>query len=196
MGNKASRRGAANLGVPLMIVAFLAMLGFLYWLNVQAQKEEAAKQAAIAEQQAEDQADDDAGVERISGTSLQGDISGFVGATIRVDSLSVASGLGSQGFWLELPNKNPFLVSMSEAVKADGTTVSPGQQVSVVGTVHEMSDSVLDAWSNSGAIGEGDRLAAEFATHYIEATRVRTLKGSSGGGDGQGSGNGSGGGEG
>lgn len=184
MGDKASRRGAASLGVPLMIVAFLAMLGFLYWLNIQSKKQAEARQAEIAEQQAADQAEEDAGVERISGTSLQGDVSGFVGATVRVDSLSVASGLGQQGFWLELPNKNPFLVSLSPAVKADSTTVSPGQMVTVVGTVHEMKDSVLDAWSNTGAIGEGDRLAAEFATYFIEATRVRTIRQSGTGGSG------------
>ena len=43
MGDTASRRGAANLGMPLMIVAFLAILGFLYWLNLQANAEAASR---------------------------------------------------------------------------------------------------------------------------------------------------------
>jgi hypothetical protein len=144
MGDKASRSGAANLGMPLMIVAFLAIFGFLYWLNLQGQALEAEKEAAP-----------------------------YVGQLVRLDSLPVASGLGTQGFWLEMPNKNPFLVSMTDRARADSVTITPGENVTVFGTILPMSDSVLNAWSTAGSVGEGDRLAAEFATHYLDAVRVR-----------------------
>lgn len=174
MGDKASRRGAASLGMPLMIVAFIAMIGFMYWLNMQAQKQEAEKQAAIMEQAAADSAaNDDMGAVTIDASAIQMDASGYEGQLVRIQDIPVASGLGSQGFWIEMPNKNPFLVSMAEEVKAEGVSPQAGQNVTVIGTVLPMSDSVLTAWSNAGSIGEGDRLAAEFATHYIEAQRVR-----------------------
>jgi hypothetical protein len=180
MGDKASRRGAANLGMPLMIVAFLAMIGFLYWLNLQAREHRAELQAAVQEQAAADSAESDLGALTISASAIQMDASPYEGQMVKLDNIPVASGLGQQGFWLEMPNKNPFLVSMSEAVKAEGVTVTPGGRATVIGTVLPMSDSVLDAWSSAGSIGEGDRLAAEFATYYIDAARVTA---SGGGGD-------------
>jgi hypothetical protein len=182
MGDKASRRGAANLGMPLMIVAFLAMAGFLYWLNLQAQAD--AAERAVQEDVPEDTSSDVSGV-LVPGEDLQGDPSPYDGMVVTVQGLSVASRLGTQGFWLELPNKNPFLVSMSEAVKAEGITVNTGQTVTVSGTIYAMGDSVLDAWSKAGSIGEGDRLAAEFATHFLEAQQVRVRDGTgTGGGEG------------
>lgn len=183
MGDTASRRGAANLGMPLMIVAFLAMIGFLYWLNIQAREHEAERQAEIQEQLAADSAENDLGAITISASSIQMDASPYQGQVVKLENVPVASALGQQGFWLEMPNKNPFLVSMSEAVKAEGVSVNAGENATVVGTVREMSDSVLNAWSTAGSIGEGDRLAAEFATHYIDAARVTVSAGSPGSGD-------------
>jgi hypothetical protein len=166
--------------MPLMIVAFLAIAGFLYWLNVQAKADAAAR--AVEEDVPEETAAPMGGI-LVAGEDLQTDPSPFEGQVIRVEGLVVASGLGTQGFWMELPNKNPFLVSMSEAVKAEGISVSSGQTVSVAGTIYAMGDSVLNAWTSSGAIGEGDRLAAEFATHYLEASQVRVGGGMGGGGN-------------
>ncbi len=186
MGDKASRSGAANLGMPLMIVAFLAIFGFLYWLNLQGQALEAEKEAAIREAAAADSAESDLGAITIEASQIQMDAAPYEGQMVRLDSLPVASGLGSQGFWLEMPNKNPFLVSISDAVRADSVTVSPGENVTVIGTIRAMSDSVLNAWSNAGTIGEGDRLAAEFATHFLDAERVRVnARAAGGGGPGQ-----------
>jgi len=179
MGDTASRRGAANLAMPLMIVAFLAIAGFLYWLNLQAQADVAARD--VQEEAVEETAAAMSGTV-VAGEDLQVDPSPFEGMTVVVEGMTVASGLGTQGFWLELPNKNPFLVSMSEAVKAEGMSVTPGQVVNVSGTVVAMSDSALNAWSMAGAIGEGDRLAAEFATHFLEAQQIQVV-GRVGGGE-------------
>lgn len=183
MGDRASRRGAADLGLPLMIVAFLAIGGFLYWLNLQAQAELAAKAAIAEEQAAAEEAAEMMG-EVIPAESLQTDPSLQMGKTVTVQGLNIASMLGTQGFWLELPNKNPFLVSLSEGVKAEGIALNAGATVNVSGRIYEMSDSVLNAWSAAAAVGEGDRLAAEFATHYLEAAQVQVAGGTAGGGPG------------
>jgi len=178
MADHAPRRGAANLSMPLMFVSFIVIAGFLYWLNLQAKAENAAD-AMVEEAAAE--ADTYTGTATtITGEDIQLDPSPYDGQEVRLAGLAVASPLGTQGFWLELPNKNPFLVSMSEAVKAEGLTVTPGETAEVVGTIHAMSDSVLNAWTSSGAVAEGDRLAAEFATHYLEATRLRLTAGGGG----------------
>lgn len=181
----ASRRGAVNLGVPLMVLAFLTMGGFMYWLYLQS---EAQRQLEI--QEAAEAAAAAAELERmgtlISGDAIATDASPFVGRNIRLEGLTVASALGTQGVWLELPNGNPFLVSFSEAVKAEGLSLATGQMPTVAGVVYAVNDSVLTAWTESGAIGEGDRLAAEFATHFLEAEVVRLADdpGGADGGDG------------
>ena len=95
----------------------------------------------------------------------------------------VKSLLGSQGFWLGLPNQNPFLVSMSEQVMAEGITLTLEQPASVIGVLHAMSDSARAAWTAAGTIGEGDALVAEFALHYLEVDQIVVAGGSDGAGN-------------
>jgi len=175
MADKASRRGAVNLGMPLMIVAFLIIGGFLYWLFLQAQSQR-AEEAVKMQEAAAEKANTYPDAADVMGGQLQQDPSPLVGKLIRLEPLQVASRLGTQGFWLELPNKNPFLVSLDDSLKADSISVQSGQKVTVVGTIMAMSDSAVNAWMSSGSIGEGDKLAAEFATHYLQAVHVQVMK--------------------
>ena len=184
MGNRNSRRGAVPL--PLLIVILVAMLGLIYWLNQRSNAREAA-QAAVAEQMAADSAaaaaaaaEAAAAATVVTGEILQTDPSPYTGQRIRVEGMYVTGTLGTQGFWLELPNKNPFLVSFSESARAQGVTVAFGQTVTLTGTIVAMGDSVLNAWSTAMTIGEGDRLAAEYATHFLEAEGIEVVTGGAG----------------
>jgi hypothetical protein len=184
MGNRDSRRGAIPL--PFLIVILVVMLGIVYWLNQRSNAREAA-QAAVAEQMAADSAaaaaaaaEAAAGATVVSGEILQTDPSPYTGQRIRVEALYVTGGLGTQGFWLELPNRNPFLVSLSASARAEGITATFGQTVTVTGTLVAMGDSVLNAWSTAMTIGEGDRLAAEYATHFVEAEMIQVVPDSAG----------------
>jgi hypothetical protein len=172
MPKNGSRRGATNLGTPLMIVAFVVIGVFLYWLSAQAAAERA--QQEVEETPAEDTMPT---VQIVPVGDLETDATPYEGQELRIERTNVASALGEQGFWLETPSGNPFLVSMGPEVQAAGVSVTPGRPVTVTGTVHAMSDSVLTAWVDGGTIAEGDRIVAEFATHYLEATDVRTMGG-------------------
>jgi hypothetical protein len=90
--------------------------------------------------------------------------------------MKVASKLGHQGFWLDLPS-SPFLVSLSDSLLADSVDVPTESTVSVTGTMREMNDSTAKAWLDAGRISEGDQLAASFASDYIEASNVEVKKG-------------------
>lgn len=187
MPKNGSRRGATNLGTPLMIVSFLVIAGFLYWLSAEAARERAMQE--VEEVAAEDTMP---AVETVPVGDLEMDGTPYVGQEVRIARTNVASTLGEQGFWLEAPSGNPFLVSMGPEVQAAGVSVTPGNPVTVTGVVHEMNDSVLTAWVEGGSIAEGDRIVAEFATHYVEATEVESMGGGAardttgGGGDGSG----------
>lgn len=172
MAKNDSRRGATNLGTPLMIVAFVVIGGFMYWLSEQAASERAQRE--IDEVPVEDTRPT---MSVVPVGDIEADGTPFVGQEVRIAPTNVASLLGEQGFWLETPSGNPFLISKGPEVVASGVAITPGSAVRVFGTVHAMGDSVLTAWTEAGTIAEGDRIVAEFATHFIEATEVETVDG-------------------
>jgi hypothetical protein len=65
---------------------------------------------------------------------------------------------------------------------AEGVAVAAGNSVTVTGTVRSMNDSTLVAWTAAGSIQQGDRIVAEFATHFIEAVQVSVRGGGGGAG--------------
>src|SRR5690606_19749835 len=88
----------------------------------------------------------------VEAMQLQTGAAALAGQTIRVNGLTVVSRLGPRGFWVELPNRNPFLV-----VTADSATVNPQDMVDVIGQVVVMNDSILNEWVASGAITENQK---------------------------------------
>jgi len=169
MANLGSRRGFADqLSLPLMILAFLVVAGFLYWLSVTAEPTE----IAIVEEEAT----------RSSGASailnmedFLGDAGQYEGRVVEVTDARVASRLGSQAFWIG-PDGTPFLVKMAPELVEAGSEVLIEQRVNLTGVVWVMTDSTHSAWDAQGAfLNEGDKIVAEFAigSPYIEVTEIR-----------------------
>jgi hypothetical protein len=182
MAEKASRRGAVDLGVILMVVSFAAIGYFLFWLNGQAAVERAA--ATVVEDTASASPDDPyADATSIVASDVMTGAGAYEGQLVRMEPTEVASALGQQGFWLDLP-QSPFLVSYSPALLADSVAVTPGSRVTVTGRIVAMSDSIAASWLEAGRISEGDQLAASFATHFLEAERIQPSSGGPSGGGG------------
>ncbi len=175
MGKFGSRRGFADrLSLPLMILAFLAVIGFLYWLNITAEP----TQVAIVEER----------MERTSGasailnvTDFLSDASQYEGQLIEVTEARVASRLGPQAFWIG-PDDGPFLVKMAPDLVEAGTAVELDSNINLVGMVWIMSDSTHAAWDALGAFpSEGDKIVAEFAigSPFLEVTHIDGIGGAS-----------------
>ena len=162
-----SRRGAAEkAALPLMIVAFLGIAGFLYWLNVTAVGTTTAVVTASEE-------DPFADAIPITASSLETNALQFEGALLRIPDITVVSRVGDQAFWTLLPNEDQFFFKMGPELTGDSVpvTVSSGETASfVVGTLHIMNDSTLDAWEGQGAFENTPtgRLEAEFADVFVE----------------------------
>ncbi len=192
MRKRESRRGGIPL--PFLIVILVAMVGLVFWLNQRSKATEAAGAAAAEQKAAESAAaaaaaaaaDAAADLPVVSGEVLQTDPSPYTGQMVKVEGLYVTGTLGTQGYWLELPNKNPFLVSLSASARAQGVTASVGQTVTVTGMIVAMGDSVVNAWSTAMTIGEGERLAAEYATYFLEAQGIQVVPDSAGQSGGEG----------
>lgn len=173
MAQIGSRRGAAPSTI-LMILAFIAMAGFLYWLAISA--EDSGVQVV---ENPDDTTEVDSGATEVAVSTFQGDPTSYLGQRLRVTNVRVSSLLGQTGrlFWLA-PDDNPYLVHRDSTVAPD-RQISSGMRGTVTGVVHEMSDSTLDAWEAEGSFtSESDRFVAEFAETYIEADRFQLRPGS------------------
>jgi hypothetical protein len=177
MAKFGSRRGfAEKLTLPLMILAFLVVVGFLYWLNVTAEPTE----VTIVEEEGP----------RSSGATAILDVADFLsgpaqyqGQIVEVTNARISSRLGPQAFWIG-PDDAPFLVKMGPELVAAGTQVLSEQRVNLLGTVWMMNDSTHAAWDAEGAFpNEGDRIVAEFAigSPFLEVTAVEAMAGAGGG---------------
>ena len=186
MQENASRRGAVDMGMPLMIIAFLVIGGFMWWLKGQADSEKEARAIEEAELLAEQARQDSIEALEAASTDINVlvqpgvDLAEFEGRMIRGVGYEVASQLGTQGFWVNTEYGNPFLVIYSEAMLAEGVSVAQGDLVELTGDLFAMEASFLDDWTEAGTITANDRVIAEFATHFIQADAV-TVTGSGGG---------------
>ncbi len=152
-------------------VAVVAIVAFLWWLGNAAQP----TQVKVAE--GGTAADSAAASEEASATAVPvGEFAtnptGYEGQTIRLTGLEVASMLGTEAFWIQLPNQVPFLIKLDSAGAARGAPLKAGARVTVTGTVFPMKDSVLTAWEQSGAIQAGQRDEASFANAFFAAHRA------------------------
>jgi hypothetical protein len=170
-----SRRGFADkLSLPLMVLSFIILGGFLYWLNITAEPTEVAI--------VEETSDEGSGASAILAVDdFLANPEGQLDAVVEVTRARVASRLGQQAFWIG-PDDRPYLVKMGPAVVEAGTQVLVESVVNIIGTVYMMSDSVLSSWDSLGVFSnEGDRIVAEFATSFLEATTIETVPGGAAG---------------
>ncbi len=173
MANFGSRKGFADkLALPLMILAFLVVIGFLYWLNITAEPTE----VVIVEEE-------DSRSGRVSAildvTDFLSDPGQYEGRVVEVSRARVASRLGPQAFWIGT-DASPFLVKMGPDLVESGTEVLVEQRLTLTGTVWMMGDSTHSAWDAQGAFpNDGDKTVAEFAigSPFLEVTQIEVQGG-------------------
>jgi hypothetical protein len=161
------KSGAFNL--PLMILAFLMIAGFLYWLNIASEPTE----FAVAEENVTDLGD-------YTGVSLVefGDgPEAYMDQRIRIPNVRVTDIMGIHLFWFDLPvaedASEPFLVRMDRQRIDDEIQVLGDDVVTLTGTVRAMSDSVITAWEELGIFTqEGQRAEAEAQTTFLDLDSV------------------------
>ena len=175
MATLGSRRGFADkLSLPLMIVSFLIVGGFLYWLNVTAEPTEVAIEEEVGSEGPRASA-------ILALDDFLANPEGQIDAVVEVTGARIASRLGTQAFWIG-PDDRPYLVKMGAELVEAGTEILVESTVNITGSVFMMSDSVLTSWDELGMFAnEGDRIVAEFATSFIEAVAISSFGGGAGG---------------
>jgi hypothetical protein len=159
-----SRRGTTTSAV-LMVLAFAGMVGFLYWLALSAR--------SFDVDVVEETTDDSGAGMLVMADSFGVDPMAFSGTIIRLENLPVQGPLGTQAFFVRVPNQpGPYLVKMGAVVAADSIVIVMEDIVRVVGNVYMMTDSIADSWVADGAITEDEKIVATFAESFIEALEV------------------------
>ncbi|MCI0436119.1 MAG: hypothetical protein L0271_21125 [Gemmatimonadetes bacterium] len=151
------------IGTVLAVVAIAGTAGLMFWLagasapttvaNVQ---EGAAGPAA----------------ERVLAGVFETSMTTYVGREIELAGVRVEQVMTPEILWVALPGSQLFMVKLTPQA---ATSPAPALQsmVDVTGLVLIKTDSMLNAWQQSGAIQDaGQRAQAEFGTTFIEATRV------------------------
>lgn len=182
-----SRAGAAQLGVTLMITAFVVVAGFMFWLSV------TAKPTVIVAPEPKD-----VFANEISLLDFSSGPAGYEGQEVSLTDVPISGRFGNFGHWINLldANRNGFILFLSESLRADTTvatgTVEEGMLVTLSGMVMPRTDSVLDAWEAAGAFAQPlDRMLAGSTRYpyFLEVIRLR-LPETSGPGQGDGAGSG------
>jgi hypothetical protein len=175
MSNTDPRRGA-GIAAVLMLLSFVSMLGLMYWLSQNAEP----TAALIPEETMEDPDDR---IQIVSLADFAANPTGYMTEEFQLNGIEVVGRLGNHAFWIPLPagqNTMPYLVHMDSTVYAN-LRVTAGETVSITGIVLSMTPETLDAWEAAGAWeNDTNRIEAEFATDYIEASAVE-VAGSAGG---------------
>lgn len=179
-----SRRGQSNLGLPLMILTFIVIGGFMYWLYVTAEPTQPAA-VEIEEEEPETAAGSGSGT-LVPVDSLKLSPEGYEGQLIRVEGIRVAQEMGNRTYYVDLPETpaqpaSSFLVRLNDELAAAGTAAAMGTPLTMVGTLSVMNDSTVTEWQESGSIGEVDRMLAEVATHYLLVEEIENTSGSGSG---------------
>ncbi|HSM36936.1 MAG TPA: hypothetical protein VK837_11105 [Longimicrobiales bacterium] len=166
--SRAHHRSAGNTTL-LMVLALVLIAGLFVWLSMAAEP----TQMTVVEDP------DSANVDVGSGDPEAAEVSlaefgtgpqGYQSLNIRLRDVAVAATLGDRGFWIQLPNNQPYLVHIGDDLAASGTTVASGDTVTVSGTVRMMSDSTLNAWRSAGVLTDDLEMdEARFATSYLDA---------------------------
>ncbi|MGH7476952.1 MAG: hypothetical protein ACRELD_11725 [Longimicrobiales bacterium] len=170
---KVERQDGAGLSRILAVVAVVLIAGLLWWLAASSEPSSVQVVEAPDDEEVEDTGPPATPVTLADLVTAEQ----YVGQRVRIEDIQVANRLGTQAFWTLLPNSVPFLVRLGETAAGSAAGIQSGGDVTVTGTVHLMTDSVLDAWTEAGALEGTQRDEASFATTFLEASTVRPAGG-------------------
>ena len=149
-----------------MLVAFSAMGGFLYWLGITAEPTE----VAVASEEETAQA--------VSLNAFAQNPAIYEGDLIAVDGVEVQSLLGSQVFFVAFPDDSSYPIRLASATVTFGMQIAPNDIGRVTGTVHMMTDSVLDEWTAEAIFADDtQREAVAASSTFLLAQEVELVGG-------------------
>jgi len=160
-----ARGNSGVFGTISMIVAFLAIGGFLYWLSLASEPTEFAV------------ADEGEQAQVLSLNAFQMNPAGYEEVLLELDGVVVSETLGSHAFVTELPNGELYLVRLPGALVQQGLVVLAGDRGRVTGRVETMNEDVLARWDSEGIFLDPEHrsVAGAMLTYFsVESMQLET----------------------
>jgi hypothetical protein len=148
----------------LAILAVLAVAGFLYWLNLQAQ---------AADRGVEVVTEGDTGeTPDIIPAQLVDAPGSLVGTAGVLRDIAVKETLGRGVVTVDLDGTNAYPVLLGSDMIARNTQLANGQRVTLYGRVYTLNDSIRSAWVAGQAVEQGRESAIPATTSFVLADSV------------------------
>jgi hypothetical protein len=148
----------------LAILAVLAVAGFLYWLNLQAQ---------AADRGVEVVTEGDTGeAPDIIPAQLVDAPGSLVGTAGVLRDIAVKETLGRGVVTVDLDGTNAYPVLLGSDMIARNTQLANGQRVTLYGRVYTLNDSIRSAWVAGQAVEQGRESAIPATTSFVLADSV------------------------
>lgn len=162
MSGSSGSRGASPL---LVIVAVLAVAGFLFWLNLQADAVDQQVEA-VTEGEASGEIRD------IIPAQLVDAPGSLVGTSGVLRDVAIKETLGRGVVTVDLDGTNAYPVLLGTDMIARNTQLANGQRVTLYGRVYTLNDSIRSAWVEGDAVEQGRGAAIPATTSFVLADSV------------------------
>ena len=146
----------------LMVVAVLAVVGFMWWLDRKAGSLD-TEVAPVLEEVVEF-----VPVE-LNTEVLAAEPASAVGETGYLRSVAVAQRLGRGAFSLQLDSVSTYPVLLSSDLIQRDEQVYGGDMVTLYGHVFTLNDSIRSVWVEQGAVDQGNASAIPMSPSFIMA---------------------------
>jgi hypothetical protein len=177
--NSAERASTGGLATLLMIVAIVATIALLVWLSFASRPPEGP--AMAMDDTTDTQLDAGPTAPRVTAAEFGGNIASYANQDVNVAGVMVSNVVNEHLVWVDVPTAQgtaPFLVRMLPGAAA--TPPAPQSRIDVEGRVLAKTDSVLNAWSQAGAVPGGNvRATLQTGSWFIEASAIRQGAGGS-----------------
>ena len=146
----------------LMVVAVLAVVGFMWWLDRKAGSLD-TQVAPVLE------AVEESGPVDLNIAALAADPAAAVGETGYLRSVSVTQRLGRASFAVQLDSAVAFPVLLSSDLIQMDTQVYAGDMVTLYGHVFTLNDSIRSVWVDQDAVDQENASAIPTSPSFIMA---------------------------
>lgn len=161
-------------GKLLMVVGLAAIAGLLWWLSRVAVPTTSA--ADVADTSTDSMAGPESTAPVVDASDFVDNEARYAEQEINLGDVTVVQIMSPEIIWIELPGGAPFLVKLTPAAMTERPELQA--RVRLIGRVLEKTDSILNAWEQSGAIMDaGQRAQSEFGNWYFEANGIRPVGG-------------------
>ncbi|MFQ5528879.1 MAG: hypothetical protein ACE5FP_00885 [Gemmatimonadota bacterium] len=157
--------GSRGASLWLTVVSVLLVVGFLYWLNLQARSIESEVPVVTENGAPVDLVD-------FIPAQLAAEPGSVVGQNGVLRDISVATRLGRGVIAVDLDGSNSYPILLAPDLIQRGTMILPGDRVTAYGRAYTLNDSIRSVWVGQSAVDAEYENAIPATTSFVLADSI------------------------